>query len=71
MAWVGRDIKDHQIPTPLHRQSCQLLDQVLDEIAQGPILSTSKEEASSTSQDNPFQHLPILSVIKSPALLLK
>ena len=37
MAWVGRDLKDHQVPNPCHRQGCQLLDQVLDLIAQGHI----------------------------------
>ena len=37
MAWIGKDLKDHQVPTPPnHRQGCQLLDQLLSQIAQGP-----------------------------------
>ena len=28
MAYVGGDLKDHLVPTHLHRQGCQLLDQV-------------------------------------------
>lgn len=35
-----KDLKDQQVSTPCHRQGCQLLDQVLDQVldlAQGPI----------------------------------
>lgn len=39
MAWVGRELKDHQVLTLCHRQCCQQLDQILDHIAQGPIQS--------------------------------
>ena len=37
MAWVGRDPKDHQVPTPCHRQGHQPPDLVLDQAAQGLI----------------------------------
>jgi len=37
MAWVGRDLKDHLIPTTLP-QGCQSLFQAPDEVSQGPIL---------------------------------
>jgi len=39
MAWVGRDLKDHQAPTPpLHcRQGCQPPHLILDQAAQGRI----------------------------------
>jgi len=33
MAWVGRDLKDHPVPTPCCGQGCQSPDQA----AQGPI----------------------------------
>ena len=59
MAWVERDLKDHQVPTPCHRQSCQLLDQALDQIAQGPI-----QPALKPLQGSPFQHLTTLLVKK-------
>ena len=36
MAWVERDLKD-QVLIPCHRQGWQPLDEVLDQIAQGPI----------------------------------
>jgi len=35
MAWVGRDLKDHEAPTPCHRQGCQPPYQILDQAAQG------------------------------------
>jgi len=37
MAWVGRDLKDHEAPTPLRRQGCQPPYVILDQTAQGPI----------------------------------
>jgi len=37
MACVGRDLKDHLVPTPRYRQGHQLLDQTLDQAAQGHI----------------------------------
>jgi len=37
MAWVGRDLKDDQAPTPCHRQGCQPPYLMLDQAAQGPI----------------------------------
>jgi len=48
MAWVGWDLKDHRVPTPLLQAGLPTtmllstptttpLDQVLDQIAQGPI----------------------------------
>ena len=36
MAWVGRDLKDHESPTPHHRQGHQP-PHLLDQVAQGPI----------------------------------
>ena len=40
MAWIGRDLKYHQVSTLLSQaglQGCQPLNQILDQIAQGPI----------------------------------
>ena len=37
MDWVGKDPKDHQVPTPCHRQGHQPPDLVLDQIAHSPI----------------------------------
>lgn len=37
MAWVGRDLKDHLVPTPLPSEGCQLQDQALDQASQIPI----------------------------------
>jgi len=37
MAWVGRDLKDHQAPPPHHRQGCQPPHLILDQAAQGPV----------------------------------
>jgi len=36
MAWVGRDLKDHESPTPLSGQGHQP-PHLLDQVAQGPI----------------------------------
>jgi len=27
MAWAGRDLKDHVVPSPCHEQGCQPLNQ--------------------------------------------
>jgi len=35
---VGRDLMDHLVPIPCGGQGCQLLGQVLDQAAQGPLL---------------------------------
>jgi len=37
MARVGRDLKDHEAPTPHHRQGHQPPHLILDQAAQGPI----------------------------------
>jgi len=37
MAWVGKDPKDHQIPSPLSWQGHHPEDLVVDQVAQGPI----------------------------------
>jgi len=37
MAWVGRDLKDHQAPMPRHRQGHQPPHLILDQAVQGPI----------------------------------
>jgi len=68
MAWVRRDLKDHQVPIPLHRQGCQPLSHVLDQIVQGHnlALSTSRDEASATSLGRLSQHLTTLSVKNFP-----
>jgi len=34
---VGRDLMDHLVPIPCGGQGCQLIGQVLDQAAQGPI----------------------------------
>jgi len=44
-------------PIPFHRQGCKLLNQELDQIAQGPFnlaLNISKDEASIASLDSLF-----------------
>jgi len=43
MAWVGRDHKDHRVPTPCHRQGHQPSDLVLDQNAQDPIQPDKKQ----------------------------
>jgi len=35
--WVGRDLKDHEAPTPHHRQGPQPPHFIPDQAAQGPI----------------------------------
>ena len=37
MAWVGRDLKDHEAPTPHHRQGHQPPHFIPAQAAQGPI----------------------------------
>jgi len=37
MAWFGRDLKDHQAPTPCRRQGHQPPYLILDQAAQGSI----------------------------------
>ena len=37
MAWIGRDLKDHEAPTPHHMQGHQPPYLILDQAAQGPI----------------------------------
>ena len=37
MIWVGKDFKDHPVPTPSHGQGGQPLHQALDQTAQSPI----------------------------------
>ena len=37
MAWVGRDLKDHQAPTPYRMQGHQTPHLILDQATQGPI----------------------------------
>jgi len=37
MAWLGRDLTGHQVPTSCHRQGHQPPDLVLHQAAQGPI----------------------------------
>jgi len=37
MAQVGRDLKDHEAPTPCHSQGHQPPHLILDQAAQGPI----------------------------------
>ena len=37
MAWVGRDLNDHEAPTPCQTQGHQLPHLILDQAAQGPI----------------------------------
>ena len=59
MGWVGRDLKNHQVPTPCHRQGCQLLDQVWHHVAKGPIQPDPEH-----LQGQGIQHLTTLSVKK-------
>lgn len=58
MAWIGRDLKDlFKFQPPCQRQGCQLLDQVLDQIAQGHIqsgLKHSRVRAPTASLGNLF-----------------
>jgi len=52
MAWVGRDPRDHQVPTPCHRQGHQPPDLVLDQVAQGPILGNLVTELLLLSKED-------------------
>ena len=37
MVWVGRDLRDHLVPIPCHRQDCHPLNQAPAQAPQGPI----------------------------------
>ena len=82
MASIGRELKDHQVPTPCYKQGCQPLDQVLDQIAQGPIRPGPKHlrdwaSTSSLVQLVPAPHhplcekLPLTSDLNLPSFSLK
>ena len=65
MAWVGRDLKDHQVPTALSQAGLPTSTLILDQAAQHLIqrgLNTSKEGASTASLGSLFQHLITLIV---------
>jgi len=58
MAWVGRDLKVHQAPTPRHRQGCWPPHLILDQAAQGPI-QPGLERLQGQGIHNPSrQHVP-------------
>ena len=61
--WFGRDLKDHQVPTPCQRQRCQPLHQVLDQMAQGP--HPPGMEHPQPFLGSLFQHLISLSLSKN------
>jgi len=63
--WLGleRTPRIIMFRSPCHRQGCQLLGQVLDQVTSGPsnlALSISRDRASTASLDSLFQHLTIL-----------
>ena len=82
MAWVGRDLKDHEAPTPCHRQDHQPPYLIPDQAAQGPIqpaLEHLLEWRIHSLSGQLFQHLTtllvenfsLLSNLSLPSLNLK
>ena len=64
MSWVERDLKDHQVPIPCHRQCCQPPQLILrlSRVPSNMALNTSRDRASTTSLGSLFQYLTTLSV---------
>jgi len=63
MAWVGRDLKDHPVPTFCHRQNCQLLDHCirLHRAPSNLALNTSRDGRGIHSlSEQPVQNLTTL-----------
>ena len=69
MAWVGRDLKDHESPNPLPQAGPPTPHLIPDQAAQGPIqlgLEHLQDRASITSLGSLFQHLTTLIVKNFP-----
>jgi len=69
MAWVARDVKDHQVPTLLLRAGCRPLNQPLNQAAHSPIqpgLEHLQGWGTHNFSGQPHQHLTILSVKDVP-----
>ena len=59
MARVGRDLKDHEAPTPCHRQGCETPHSIADQLPSATsnlAFNTSRDGATTTSLDSLFQH---------------
>jgi len=59
MAWIGRDPKDHQVPTPLPHKGHQPPDLVLDQVAEGfiqPGLDQLQGQNNLSGQPVPVPH---------------
>ena len=69
MAWVGRDLKDHETSNPHHRQGHQPLHLILDQAAQGSIqpgLEHLQGWGIHSLSGQLFQHLTTLIVKNFP-----
>ena len=68
MAWVGRDLKDHESPTPLpgRATSLPIYSTRLPRAPSNLALNTSRDRASTTSRGSLFQHLTTLLVKNFP-----
>ena len=82
MAWVGRDLKDHEAPTPCCRQGHQPPYLIQGQAAQGPIqpgLEHFQGWSIHSLSGQPFQHFttileknfPLISNLNLPSLNLK
>jgi len=72
MAWVGRDLKDHEAPTPHHRQGHQPPHLIPAQAAQGPIQPGLEHLQGWTGHPQPLsaavQHLTTLMVKNFPLI---
>ena len=70
MAWVGRDLKDHESPTPLlgRATNLPLYQTRLPRASSNLALNTSRDGASTTSLGSLCQHLPTFSVKSYPLI---
>ena len=65
MAWVGRDLKDHQVPKPMPQAGLPATRLSIRSDYSGPP-NTSRDRTSTTSLGSLFQHLITLSVKNFP-----
>jgi len=73
MAWLGRHLKEHQVPTPCYGQDCQPLNEAPDQAAHGPFQPGLEhlQRWDSTSRDGAslaFRvRMPALGVLERPS----
>jgi len=69
MAWVGRKPKDHQVPTPCHRQHHQAPDLALFQDVRAPsnvVLSTCRDGVLTAPLGSLFQQRTTFSIRNFP-----